>query len=117
MPELIVSQSGSGPASLPAAAFQAPIKILKRNASSNTTGDAASGSSTAASQSAQTYSEREARYHAARQRIFADAGSEGGKDKEKAGNSVVRQPLGPGEDQANSTGFAGGRRARKDRTA
>ena len=65
-----------------------------------------SGDSSAAGQAQQTYSEREARYQAARQRIFADASTGSDGTVEKKDKGVVRQPKGPAEGvQGQSKGF------------
>src|SRR5258705_484485 len=100
MPHLLISQSSTGPpqASLPLAAFQAPIRILKRAPPSPSAG---SGGSNTPSTTKQSLAEREARYQAARDRIFADGESGKAETQEKSGGragesiTVVRNPRGP----------------------
>jgi len=99
MPELVLASSSSGSTPNvvpPAPAFQSPVRILKRSLASpqKHTNDSPSASATT-----ETFAERSARYHAARERIFAETtdgkvkvdGAEGG-----ATSTVVRNPKGPG---------------------
>ncbi|TFY71770.1 hypothetical protein EVG20_g1226 [Dentipellis fragilis] len=76
MPQLVLSSSSTTqpPTSLPPTIFQAPIRILKRNPNSASPSPAQSGSGTPTQES---LAEREARYQAARQRIFADTNIRG----------------------------------------
>ncbi|THH14731.1 hypothetical protein EW146_g5637 [Bondarzewia mesenterica] len=142
MPELVISPSSTGapPASLPQAALQTPIRILKRagNATSNTS----SSNSQSPSSQQQSFAEREARYQAARERIFAVDGHQDqqktsteaakantgnghaarvGDSESHGGVSIVRNPKGPAlnalsaEGSAGlSRGFAGRRRGRRE---
>jgi hypothetical protein len=108
MPQVVTS---SGPTAVPpAGVFQGPIKILKRSTSPK------SSDTTRTSQndgSADSYAEREARYQAARNRIFAD-GDKKATEKEIA--TVLRQPLGP-SDQAQQISKGFGKRRAKDAQA
>ncbi|KAJ7227587.1 hypothetical protein B0H12DRAFT_1240505 [Mycena haematopus] len=85
MPHLIASPAAAAP---PAAALQPAMRILKRP------------SATATSPSlppvgpGETLREREARYRAARDRIFGD-GADRGSDKKGVGVGVMRNPKGP----------------------
>jgi hypothetical protein len=100
MPQVVAS---SGPAaSIPAAALQGPMKILKRA----TPAAHSSTPSPTPADGPQSYAVREARYQAARQRIFADPDAVGKDDK---GVEFVRQPLGPDQEQGAAAGFAGRR--------
>ena len=106
MPELVISPSStssSGQTSLPRAAFQTPIRILKRSPNGTANGNTTSDTSSSAQAS---FAEREARYHAARERIFADVGPRSGDESTQpainripgAVLSVVRNPRGPAPD-------------------
>ena len=105
MPHLLISPSSTGPlqAPLPPAAFQAPVRILKRSSpSSQIPPPAGSGGSSSPSTQQKSLAEREARYQAARDRIFADsscadekAESGGGGGNGGVAVSVVRNPRGP----------------------
>jgi SUZ domain len=101
MPELIISSSGTTATAVPppAIAFQTPMRILKRPSSQN------SGSNSSSSQTPiETLAQKEARYQAARERIF---GGDEGSGKLKGNNriqkgspspsvvNVVRNPIGP----------------------
>ncbi|KAK7042853.1 hypothetical protein R3P38DRAFT_326696 [Favolaschia claudopus] len=105
-PALVVvssSSSTSGASSAVAAAFLQPqMRILKRPPNT------APVQSTSTETPMETIKEREARYRAARERIFG--GGEQGKDREKTGSSVTRNPKGPLDAQAK--GFV--RRGRGD---
>ncbi|TFY74822.1 hypothetical protein EWM64_g9190 [Hericium alpestre] len=103
MPQLRIAPSSTAPGgvTLPPAAFQAPIRILKRNPAGSSTSSASnSGSGTPNHQS---FAEREARYQAARERIFASkdpdeqtrSSSEGTESRQ---SNVIRNPKGPGDE-------------------
>lgn len=127
MPELVISSSSTTSTVIPppVSAFQTPMRILKRpsaSTNSNTNSSASQGAS------GQTLAEREARYQAARERIFGgDDGSgsnvtlsDNGNGKSKRGGgipgassqtqigNVLRQPLGPEADgsKASEVGHA-----------
>lgn len=118
MPELVISSStASTVAPPPVTAFQTPMRILKRPSASPNSNANSSASQGA---SGQTLAEREARYQAARERIFGgDDGSgilsDNGNEKSKRGGSVpgpssqaqtgnvLRQPLGPEADSSKAT--------------
>ena len=77
MPELVIagsSTSGSSAASPPPAAFQPVLRILKRPTAtpSSSTSSITTSSIASSKASSNTYAEREARYQAARDRIFGD---------------------------------------------
>lgn len=127
MPEVVISSSSTASTipPPPITAFQTPMRILKRpSASTNSTAN----SSASQGSSGQTLAEREARYQAARERIFGgEDGNEssmtlndngngkskrsgsvlGGSSQTQIGN-VLRQPLGPEADnsKANEGGQA-----------
>jgi len=112
MPELIISSSGITPTAVPPSvtAFQTPMRILKRPSSHNTTANSSSSQTPI-----ETLAQKEARYQAARERIFGgDDGS--GSNVTENGNgtskrdgddqkrnpatpavNVVRNPIGPSE--------------------
>jgi hypothetical protein len=110
MPELIISSSSTTATAAPppAIAFQTPMRILKRPSSQN------SGSNSSSSQTpTETLAQKEARYQAARERIFGgDEGS--GKlkssDRIQKGSSsppvvnVVRNPIGPSGNYKDAEG-------------
>ncbi|KAI0037061.1 hypothetical protein K488DRAFT_81556 [Vararia minispora EC-137] len=105
MPQVVAA---SGPvASIPAAAFQGPVKILKRT--NPLTQSTISSTAQASNGAPQTYAEREARYQAARQRIFA--GPSDVMDKGAKSAKVTPQPLGPDKTQETTyeASFAGRR--------
>ncbi|EPS93426.1 hypothetical protein FOMPIDRAFT_1039093 [Fomitopsis schrenkii] len=130
MPELVSSGSGTSVAlPPPPAAFQPALKILKRP----TTGPASPSTSAPSSADVQkSYAEREAKYQAARQRIFKDtarpsATSDATSDVEArtpppvdtASVKVIRAPRGPpadapitSADSKSSRGFASKRGGR-----
>ena len=126
MPELVVSGSGSGVAlPPPPAAFQPALKILKRA----TTGPASPSPTTPSSAEVQkSYAEREAKYQAARQRIFNEAARpDVSSDATSAATQtrdplpvdtgsvgVIRAPRGPAADagSTSSRGFGGKRGGR-----
>jgi SUZ domain len=119
MPELIISRTSTSPAvvSPPTTAIQSPLRILKRpssgsnnNHSSTPDDTPPSSSSTNISSlpSSKTFAEREAKYQAARDRIFG--GSHGGdpasvaeasrtslspSSSQPPTTSIVRNPRGP----------------------
>ncbi|KAM5539710.1 hypothetical protein V8D89_006523 [Ganoderma adspersum] len=80
MPQLVMAGSGTGSTaatSPPPAAFQPALRILKRPIASPSSSSSASSVPTLGSgssnSSSSTYAEREARYQAARDRIFGDS--------------------------------------------
>ncbi|KAJ7211062.1 hypothetical protein B0H12DRAFT_1329951 [Mycena haematopus] len=107
MPHLITSTA----ATPPAAALQPAMRILKRPSAAPTSPlppPAAPG---------ETLREREARYQAARDRIFAGS-ADGGSDQKGVGAGVVRNPKGPapaseGEDTDTPPKGFGARRSGK----
>lgn len=110
MPQLVATtpRMGSIPSVVPpAAAFQSPIRILKRSAAP--TQRCASDDSSLASANTKTFAERSARYNAARERIFADttetSAGEGG-----AVSAVIRNPKGPEHAQEPNRNDRGGSR-------
>ncbi|OBZ66703.1 SUZ domain-containing protein 1 [Grifola frondosa] len=132
MPELVISGSSTTTTvSPPPAAFQPALRILKRpNAATATS----SSSFTPSSDAQKSYAEREAQYHAARERIFnsSQTGSQkddpnirvtlSGEATPHSGPSakIVRQPRGPDGATATKTGsdtdskgFAGRRSVNK----
>jgi hypothetical protein len=123
MPEVVVVRSSSTTPSIVAhpSVFQSPMRILKRPSNSQSS-SASSLSSATDSQSHQSLAEREARYQAARERIFgeerAGKGLEAsGKEASRATTTVVRNLRGPsssadGEEKAGSIakGFESRRR-------
>ncbi|KAJ6616699.1 hypothetical protein B0H10DRAFT_2219196 [Mycena sp. CBHHK59/15] len=101
MPSLIVSSSTHTASAPPAAAFQPKMRILKRP--TNTTPVSLQPQAVAG----ETLKEREARYQAARYRIFGGEGDGASSPEDKqggrmspaaAGVAVVRNPRGPGSD-------------------
>ncbi|KAJ7748387.1 hypothetical protein B0H16DRAFT_1725572 [Mycena metata] len=109
MPNLIVSGSNHAAAAPPAAAFQPKMRILKRP--TNSAPVAAAPPTT----SGETLKDREARYQAARDRIFGnepDGRASPGDSKAGGGSGlppvgVARNPRGPTSDAAqNSSGDA-----------
>ena len=106
----IVSASSAGQALPPPAAFQPALRILKRPSPSPSNSDPSSNSSTLDSS---TLKEREARYQAARERIFGADGANASPpavsiDTPPPAARIVREPRGPGEskDSESSKGFA-----------
>jgi SUZ domain len=112
MPDVVLTSSSTGPISSvvpPASAFQSPIRILKRSATStqNSANDDASASAIT-----ETFAERSARYNAARERIFAGT-TEGSVDSGDGipvpVSAIIRNPKGPeyaqGKDREGSQGF------------
>jgi hypothetical protein len=109
MPSLIVSNTSNTAVAPPAAAFQPKMRILKRPVNP---GPAAPAPPVAAGE---TLKEREARYQAARERIFggegdvtSSPGDKKGGQTSPAGVGVVRNPRGPASDAQDtpSKGFA-----------
>ncbi|KAJ7035910.1 hypothetical protein C8F04DRAFT_1258544 [Mycena alexandri] len=107
MPNLVVSGSNHAAAAPPAAAFQPKMRILKRP--TNSAAVAAAPPTTGG----ETLKEREARYQAARDRIFGsepDGRASPGEKKSGSGSGlpvvgVARNPRGPTSDGAqNSSG-------------
>ncbi|SRR6266550_8664415 len=112
----IVSASSTGQALPPPAAFQPVLRILKRPSPSSSTSEPNSSTSDPS-----TLKDREARYQAARERIFA-ADSENstplatplasppamGTNTPPPAVRVLREPRGPGEskDSESGKGFA-----------
>lgn len=136
MPNLVISPSQTssstpGLYALPPAAFQAPIRILKRSPASTSQSTSASGSSTDLSKGGSTFAEREARYQAARDRIFSgDSGdsktqSSSGEatragpamlsKPQTGGVSVVRAPRGPSSPVLPNSGMSGSQGGQDDR--
>lgn len=102
MPELVISGSGTGLAfPPPPAAFQPALKILKRA----TTGPALPSSSAPSPADVQkSYAEREAKYQAARQRIFNDTVPSDTTSAAPPGSVTVIRPLrGPSADASTSS--------------
>ena len=99
----------------PAAALQAPMRILKRPSPN----PSSSSSSSSMLDQRQSLAEREARYQAARDRIFGqDANGDASNCPPKGkpailGSNAVRNPRGPGEDQLENGGVAKGFNGRR----
>lgn len=94
MPELVISGSGTGMAlPPPPAAFQPTLKILKRPATGTAPPIPAVPSSADVQKS---YAEREAKYQAARQRIFNDAARPGVTSDTTSATAETRDPQ-PGD--------------------
>ncbi|KAH9994544.1 hypothetical protein BJV74DRAFT_884098 [Russula compacta] len=109
MPQLVVTtpRMGSIPSVVPpAAAFQSPIRILKRSAAPT---QRCASDDSSVSASTKTFAERSARYNAARERIFADttetSAGEGG-----AVSAIIRNPKGPEHAQEPNRNDRGGSR-------
>jgi len=120
MPELVLTSSSTAStvAPPPITAFQTPMRILKRPSASHN--DPSANASASPGASSHTLAEREARYQAARERIFGGDDGSGsnlsdtggsGKSKLRGGGAaqapassptqmgnVLRQPLGPEAD-------------------
>ncbi|KIJ94629.1 hypothetical protein K443DRAFT_125146 [Laccaria amethystina LaAM-08-1] len=117
MPALILTKSPSTHLPPQAAFTQQPsMRILKRPSASNSQSSSASLSSALQPNGAETLKEREARYHAARERIFGGdtpppppSPSPSSTDKAKPQTQsvkVVREPRGPANGrQSTSKGF------------
>lgn len=100
MPELVISSLNTSPPP-PPSILQRPMQILKRPTASNS-----SPATTSQTGTNESLTQREARYHAARERIFG-ADSEQ-KEQETV---VVRNLRGPTEQGGEPTkGFSGRRR-------
>lgn len=103
MPEIQLSTTSlsSGVSLPPPAAFETPMRILKRPSATNSK----SSPTATDTQTQKTFQEREAQYQAARERIFGENGSGIGKDRSGSGkpkvaldsprSSISRDPLGP----------------------
>lgn len=136
MPSLVISSSQTsastaGLSALPPAAFQAPIRILKRSPAPTSSSTSASGSSTDLSKNGSSFAEREARYQAARDRIFrgdsGDAKIQSSSDEailarpamegrsQTGGVSVLRTPRGPSSPVLASPGMSGPQGGQDDR--
>ena len=121
MPSVVVARSSSTPSSTanlpPQAAFQQgpAIKILKRPTSNSPS----PAPSPQGANTAETLKEREARYQAARDRIFGGTLTPTGEDSGKEGSrpssansakpqvKIAREPLGPPGDHPQATSSAG----------
>ena len=118
MPELLISSSSTMSTAVPppATAFQAPMRILKRPSSQNS-----SSNSSSSQTPAESLAQREARYQAARERIFggddgsginvSDSGNGKFKHRELRKGSpslpavnVMRNPTGPSESSKDVEG-------------
>ena len=102
MPEVLISSSSTTASAVspPAVAFQPQMRILKRPSSQNSSSNLSSSQTPA-----ESLAQREARYQAARERIFGgDDGSENvsedGSGKLKRG--VIRNPVGPSENSKDA---------------
>ncbi|OSC96499.1 hypothetical protein PYCCODRAFT_1441025 [Trametes coccinea BRFM310] len=113
MPQVVIAGSSTSNAaalSPPPAALQPVMRILKRPSASPSSSASSPGSSTANDPSAsKSYAEREARYQAARERIFGESQPatettdaqqpEGGANARSATNAtpvrITREPKGP----------------------
>lgn len=133
MPALVISPSSTSTRAIlspPPGAFEPKMRILKRPSASSSKSSTPPPSST----SAESLKEREARYQAARERIFGEESPGDGttspksprekKERKSSGSphntpgvTVVRNPRGPSQNSAESAngksarGF-GGQRAR-----
>jgi len=83
MPEIIASSATSSAIAPPAAAFDAPLRILKRPSPDT-------NSSTSSIPSHKSFAKREADYQAARERIFSSASQPQDKLRESQLSSVNR---------------------------
>ena len=96
MPELVMSgssTSGSSAVSPPPAAFQPVLRILKRP-TATTSSSASSVTSTSSSDpSSNSFADREARYQAARDRIFRESGSTSGSPNATMTGASQTSPL------------------------
>lgn len=92
MPELILSPGSSSVVSPPPAAFQPTLRILKRPSSAATRSRSSSSSTV---ETKKTLAEREAEYHAARERIFKDGNA---SPSVSAATKTLREPKGPDSD-------------------
>ena len=108
MPTIIPSASSSHPVvPPPPAAFQPQLKILKRPT------NASPSPSPSPHVNTQSLQEREARYQAARERIFgsgsssAEASSSSLSAKKEEGAKHIRQPKGPEGSDQREKGFKG----------
>lgn len=131
MPELVIASSNTTSVAPPppAAILQAPMRILKRPTASPN-----SNANSASSQPSETLAEREARYQAARERIFGgdSSASKNASDSSvsklkkgrrsqsgesspgpTANTNVLRNPLGPSDSPGNQTSKGFKRRSGK----
>lgn len=115
MPSLVISRGTSSTsaalASLPLNQ-PPPMRILKRPSPSSLS---PTTSTTSGSATGETLKEREARYHAARERIFGPSPSEESEDIRTVQVKLVREPRGPdanGGSNFDTKGF-GERKARQ----
>lgn len=111
MPALIISSTSSVASPLPQAAFQPKMQILRRPQSAASPSSANQTSAV----STQSLKDREARYHAARERIFGEnsggdtntpaltAANTPARTQRKERSNIVRNPKGPSK--SNSAGF------------
>jgi hypothetical protein len=101
MPELIISSSSTTATAVPppAIAFQTPMRILKRPSSQNS-----SSNSSSSQTPTETLAQKEARYQAARERIFGgdeESRKSKGVERVQKGSpsppavNIVRNPIGP----------------------
>ncbi|KAK7040718.1 hypothetical protein VNI00_009624 [Paramarasmius palmivorus] len=100
MPVVNVSSSRSVASPPPAAAFQPALKILKRPTPNQTNVD----SRTPSPASAESLKDREARYQAARNRIFGRESESGLTETPTTSPRILREPYGP-QDNTDSAGF------------
>lgn len=117
MPELLISSSSTTSTAVPpsATAFQAPMRILKRPSQNSSSNSSSSQTPT------ESLAQREARYQAARERIFGgDDGSRSNVSDSGSGKSkrdgevrkgspslpvnVLRNPIGPSESSKDNQG-------------
>ena len=124
MPQLVMAGSGTGSVgatSPPPAAFQPALRILKRPTASPSSSSSASSVPTlgsgSSSSSSGTYAEREARYQAARDRIFGDSSPSPGASNDQSQPKtqasapklnppqvrIAREPKGPPAVDADAT--------------
>lgn len=114
MPDLILSGSAHAAAAPPAAAFQPKMRILKRPAKEGPV------SLPPPAVPGETLKEREARYQAARERIFGSEGDATSSPGDKKGTpaaavGVVRNPRGPPAEAPTPTSAPKGFKARSGR--
>uniref|UniRef100_A0A0W0FV14 SUZ RNA-binding domain-containing n=1 Tax=Moniliophthora roreri TaxID=221103 RepID=A0A0W0FV14_MONRR len=103
MPVLNISSSSSVTSAPPPAVFQPMLKILKRPTSNQTNID----SRTPSPASAESLRDREARYQAARNRIFGNESASSSTETATTTPRILRDPYGPDATDTNdATGFA-----------
>jgi SUZ domain len=131
MPDVVITPSSTNSTSYtvsppPAAVFQAPMRILKRPSSNSPSSSAMNVSNS----TRETLAEREARYQAARERIFKDDISQNSPDegvkapsppnessrspKIAQKTNVVRSPRGPESTTAGSPAAGFGARQKRN---